>query len=107
MSQTRVVNLKHEKYDVYIGRKGKGKDGYFGNPVVVGRRCNCGVVHLSAGSTLVCYRRYFYERIKNDEMFRAMVGELKGKRLGCFCKPAPCHGDIIKDYLDARTGDVP
>jgi hypothetical protein len=21
---------------------------------------------------------------------------LRGKRLGCLCKPAPCHGDIIK-----------
>lgn len=29
---TKVVNIFHEKCDVYIGRKGKGEDGYFGNP---------------------------------------------------------------------------
>ena len=26
--------------------------------------------------------------------------QLQGKTLGCFCKPDPCHGDIIKEYLD-------
>ena len=29
---TTVVNLFKNKYDVYIGRAGKGQDGYFGNP---------------------------------------------------------------------------
>ena len=32
--------------------------------------------------------------------FRQRIHALKGKRLGCFCKPYPCHGDIIKEYLD-------
>ena len=25
---------------------------------------------------------------------------LKGKTLGCFCKPYPRHGDVISDYLN-------
>jgi len=29
---TKVVNIKHSKYDVYCGRAGKGQDGYFGSP---------------------------------------------------------------------------
>ncbi len=29
---TRVVNIRKKAYDVYIGRAGKGQDGYFGNP---------------------------------------------------------------------------
>ena len=33
--KTRVVNIKEEKYDVYIGRAGRGQDGYFGNPFVL------------------------------------------------------------------------
>lgn len=32
MSNTRVVNIRKESCDVYIGRAGQGKDGYFGNP---------------------------------------------------------------------------
>lgn len=97
---TTVVNIKHSKYDVYIGRKGHGHDGYFGNPIVVGRLCACGVKHCHGGGTLECFRRYFYTRLKYDMMFRAMVEQLRGKRLGCFCKPDPCHGDIIVEYLE-------
>ena len=26
---------------------------------------------------------------------------LKGKKLGCFCKPQACHGDVIADYLNS------
>ena len=27
---------------------------------------------------------------------------LRGKRLACWCKPLPCHGDIIVEMLEAR-----
>jgi hypothetical protein len=91
--QTRVVNLKYTDYDVYIGRAGKGKDGYFGNPfpIVKGAR---------RGSTIAAYRGYFYQRLKDDPEFKRRVLELKGKALGCFCKPAECHGDVIAEYLN-------
>jgi len=87
------VNLRIEKYDVYIGRAGKGKDGYYGNPFPL-------KAEEARGATIERYREYFYERIKNDPMFKEMILQLKGKRLGCFCKPHPCHGDVIKEYLD-------
>jgi len=98
--KTSVVNLHNSSYDVYIGRKGRGKDGYFGNPIIVGRVCVCGIKHCYPGGTIKCYREYFYKRLANDPMFKASVEELKGKRLGCFCKPDPCHGDVIVEYLE-------
>ena len=27
------------------------------------------------------------------------IDELRGKVLGCWCKPNKCHGDILKDLL--------
>jgi hypothetical protein len=27
--------------------------------------------------------------------------ELEGKTLGCFCKPLACHGDVLKDLVEA------
>lgn len=36
MRGTRVVNLRREPYDVYIGRAGRGHDGYHAKPVRVG-----------------------------------------------------------------------
>lgn len=91
--QTKVVNIRSEAYDVYIGRAGRGQDGYFGNPIVLRPGA-------TRGSTLEGYKVYFYNRLKSDPEFKRRIHELKGKTLGCFCKPYPCHGDIIKAYLD-------
>lgn len=92
---TTVVNLYKEPYDQYIGRAGRGQDGYFGNPY-----------SLSAGgdrgAILKLYKEYFDKRINEDLEFKRRVLELKGKRLGCFCKPKACHGDIIADYLNTH-----
>lgn len=98
--KTSVVNLKYSKYDVYIGRKGHGKDGYFGNPIIIGRRCICGMFHCHPGGTIDCFTEYFYKRLAHDPLFKERVEQLRGKRLGCFCKPDPCHGDVIVEYLE-------
>ena len=92
---TTVVNICKEPYDVYIGRAGKGKDGYFGNPVVM-------EVEEDRPLVLEWYKRYFYSRLKADPEFKQRVLELKDKKLGCFCKPKSCHGDIIAEYLNRR-----
>jgi hypothetical protein len=88
-----VVNLNRERYDVYIGRAGKGKDGYFGNPFVLQRG-------EARGATIERYQKWFYNRINEDAEFRRRVSELKGKKLGCFCKPNACHGDIIAEFVN-------
>ncbi|OFW99483.1 MAG: hypothetical protein A3E78_07830 [Alphaproteobacteria bacterium RIFCSPHIGHO2_12_FULL_63_12] len=28
------------------------------------------------------------------------VSALRGKRLGCYCAPLPCHGDVLAELLD-------
>jgi hypothetical protein len=101
---TKVVNLRRDPYDVYIGRPGRGEAGYFGNPCVAGRVCGvCGQLHDGGGDTLGCFERYFNDRLKRDWEFRARVLGLVGKTLGCFCKPKPCHGDIIAAWVDGQA----
>lgn len=90
-NRTRVVNLRKEPYDVYIGRRGHGQDGYFGNPFTV---MKYGKLALQA------YRDNFKIRLATDPEFRSRVEALRGKVLGCFCKPGPCHGDVIVEYLE-------
>lgn len=103
MSKTKVVNLKQHPYDVYIGRAGKGQSGEFGNPIARGQVCPiCGEIHNDAGSTLPCFKQYFLKRLEEDEDFRHKVLALRGKTLGCFCKPNPCHGDIISEWCDSN-----
>ena len=88
-----VVNLYKEKFSVYIGRGGKGRDGYFGNPFPL-------LPGEERGSTIEKYKEYFYNRLKSDEEFKSRIEELKDETLGCFCKPQACHGDVIAEYLN-------
>lgn len=100
---TRVVNMRKEPYDVYIGRAGHGFDGYFGNPYAAEHICErCSQLHERPVDTLACFKDYFNERVLKDSAFRERVAALKGKTLGCFCKPKICHGDIIVAYLEAK-----
>lgn len=96
---TTVVNLRTDEYDVYIGREGHGHDGYFGNPFKLG-------LTERRGATLNRYRSYFYSKLEHDPEFKRRIHELKGKRLGCFCKPDDCHGDIIAEYLNSQNFTV-
>lgn len=88
--ETRVVNLRREKYDVYIGR---GRGSLFGNPFVIGKDGD-------RAQVIEKYRDYFYRRLAADNEYRSQVLRLKGKILGCFCKPLPCHGDVIVEFLN-------
>lgn len=85
--KTRIVHCKKEKYDVYIGRPS-----IFGNPFSIGKDGN-------REDVIKKYREYFYNRILEDKNFREKIKKLKGKILGCWCKPKDCHGDIIVDFL--------
>lgn len=91
-----VVNLRRDGYDVYIGRAGHGKNGYFGNPFLVGRDGD-------RVEVLEKYKEYFYFKIRTDREFVKRLLKLKGKRLGCFCKPALCHGDIIAKWVNKNA----
>lgn len=96
--RTVVVNLRVESYDVYIGRA-PGERGIFGNPSELGK-------DGTREEVIRLYEIYFYQRISFDPAFLDKVLALEGKRLGCFCAPLPCHGDVIVDFLDRRRKDA-
>lgn len=55
------------------------------------------------------YNGYFDRMYQGNAPFRYLIDEMyeKYKRgediyLECYCKPLPCHGDIIKDKLEKR-----
>lgn len=41
---------------------------------------------------LLAYRNWLSERLKIEPDF---LEELRQKRLACWCRPLPCHGDIM------------
>ena len=86
--ETRVVNIRREPCDIFIGRPSD-----FGNPYKIGEWGK------DREAVVALYRAYFYEKLKFD-YFREAVEKLRGKKLGCFCKPLACHGDVIVEYLE-------
>ena len=99
-----AVHVRHEPFDVYIGRKGHGYDhrpeaGMFGNPVTRNTPCTvCGEEHTRRGSTLDCYEVWVKAAVQRDELFQQAVTSLHGLRLGCFCGAhKACHGHILHD----------
>lgn len=81
---TRVVHVMKETCDVYIGRPG-----IWGNPFRIG-------VDGSREEVIEKYRMYIQSR--PDLLER--VSTLRGKVLGCFCKPLACHGDVLAELAD-------
>lgn len=80
-----VVNIRREWYDVYIGRPGQ-----WGNPFEIGKDGN-------REEVIEKYRQW----IQTQPRLLAQLPMLKGKRLGCFCKPKACHGDVLMELLNA------
>lgn len=83
----RVVHCKKEPYDVYIGRGSK-----WGNPFRIGGKY---------GDRLNVIRLYKEWIVKQPELIAALA-ELTDKTLGCWCKPKPCHGDILKELVEGN-----
>ena len=100
----RVVNLKSEPYDVYIGRSGQGLVSKWGNPFRIGKDGDRDTV-------ISKYRDRLWPRIKDGKIKQSDLLSLKGKTLGCFCKPQPCHGDVIAEAvllaLEQEFDDAP
>jgi RNA binding exosome subunit len=61
--QTVVVKINKEPFDIYIGRAGRGEEGYFGNPF----RMRNGI---SREDAVQKFQKYFTERIEKDSEFR-------------------------------------
>ena len=53
-----------------------------------------------------CLERYEDHIRRNPDLFNAVM-ELEGKELGCWCKPSPCHGDILIKLFKERQGVNP
>ncbi len=101
---TRVINIKRSnEYTAnsdsesfsYIGR-----GSYWGNPYSIYE-----VEELEEDETPRdnVIRKFKYD-FENDCLLnreQKKVFELSGKRLGCYCKPEACHGDVIAEFLNS------
>ncbi len=88
---TKVVNKdRGDNYDIYIGRGTP-----WGNPFAIGDQ------GMNRDEVILKFKEHFYEVLLKDEAKKREILTLKGKVLGCHCKPYACHGDVIAEYLNS------
>lgn len=94
----RVVNVKTDRYDVYIGRGG-GRSGLhpsdYANPFRIGAPDPNGYP-MTRETVIALFRRYAEARLSVEPDW---LEPLRGEVLGCHCAPKACHGDVIVELL--------
>jgi hypothetical protein len=117
MSQTKIANCKvkyiRPKYNtlkdwmddaqnVYVGRAGVVFiDGQrfpknaspFANPFkVIEKDCD-------RETAIDKYKTYIQDKLKKSPELKDLLLSYKGKTLGCWCHPEPCHADVLIAYI--------
>jgi len=90
----RVVHCKKEPFDVYVGR-----GSVWGNPY--SHKEGTLAEHV-VGSRSEAIQKFEEYLLSNEELMGSLP-ELKGKTLGCWCKPKSCHGDILLRYANGPS----
>lgn len=109
---TRVVNVraasirpKHadlrawcaDPQNVYVGRRGvvllegaryPPRDSPFANPFRISEA-------VPREGVIQKYREYITGRLAREPALRQELAALRGKTLGCWCAPEPCHADVL------------
>jgi hypothetical protein len=93
VSLTRVVHLKKEPFDVLISRPSK-----WGNPFthIKDKKTRAQFVVETREMAIQKYREW----IMTQPDLLNSLHELKGKTLGCWCKPLSCHGDVLVELIE-------
>lgn len=94
----------NDSKNIYIGRRGvillekkrfPESNSIFCNPYKIGK-------DGTREEVLVKYESYIRKKLAEDSSFSEELKKLKGKTLGCWCKPDKCHGDILLQILNER-----
>jgi hypothetical protein len=75
-----VVHCKKQRHDVYVGRPSP-----YGNPFKEG----------TDGTRAEVIRLFEDWLLRQPELLEDVRTNLRGKILGCWCAPLPCHADVL------------
>jgi hypothetical protein len=98
-------NLKEwidDENNAYIGRGGvvfidkqryPKQGGLFCNPFKVGK-------DGTREEVIEKFKQYITTRLEKEPLLKEELLKLKGRRLGCWCHPEPCHGDVLLQLIN-------
>ena len=81
-----VVHCKRAPYDIYVGRPGPWGNPYTWKPGTLAEYV------VPQAEVLTRYEAWLRAQ---PALVAKARRELRGKVLGCWCSPRPCHGDIL------------
>jgi len=94
-NKPKVVHCKKEEFNVYVGRGSK-----WGNPYSHKEGTLAKEIVATREEAIQKFEEYL---LSNQELMDSL-NELKGKVLGCWCKPKSCHGDVLLKYANQAKG---
>lgn len=124
MSETKVINVRvanirpqynnlkewmKDDNNVYIGRgcilvidgiRYPKENSIWANPYKINDSTG-----ITRNDVLEKYRTYIIQKIENNYELKQKLLQLKGKILGCWCKPDGCHGDILAELIDKYSSE--
>lgn len=90
-----MVHNLYEDFDVYIGRDVPEhgiRGSKWGNPCVMADESDA-----ERERAVAAYREW----VVTQPDLMSSLEELRGLRLGCWCAPKRCHGDVLVELLEA------
>lgn len=93
--------------NAYIGRAGivfidkkrfPEKSSPFANPFKIGK-------DGTRDEVIAKYRDHIVSMLdRSPELVKELIA-LRGKNLGCWCAPEPCHGDVLIELIESRSSE--
>lgn len=83
--RAKVVHWRKEAFDVYVGRPTR-----WGNPFKPG----------PDGTRKVVIEKYRAWLMARPALVARAKRELRGKILGCWCHPSPCHASVLLEVAN-------
>jgi hypothetical protein len=93
--------------NVYIGRRGvvfidkvryPPTDSIWANPFKISAT-------KTRDQVISEYQTYIQTKLEKSPELQSKLKTLKGKNLGCWCAPQPCHGDVLKKLITELLDD--
>jgi hypothetical protein len=92
-----VVNIRPTrdgtpKYDAYVGRPSP-----FGNPFSHEKGTLAKYKVKTREEAIARFREFL---MRNPNLLRLVKKHLRGKILGCWCAPLPCHAEVLAEVAN-------
>jgi len=96
--ETTIINIKSgQPYDIYIGRANSRLNlpaSKWANPYIIGKD----------GERINVIQKYKSYILNNPHLLNGLY-EIDGKRLGCYCHPELCHGDVLISLRQSQRNE--